>query len=518
MSDAAPDDDSVHESSASQESVSQEYKAQDSTSPWSTAPSSATPVKRSVPQGQREPDWRTRLRNRWREVTPPQFFVGSFLLLIVLGTVGFQVLPGLYTGSGLSWLDALFTATSAVCVTGLIVVDTATYFTTWGQAYILILIQLGGLGIISFTSIIIVALGKRMSLRQESIATGPSSVVRDIDYRDLTRAVFRFTLGIEMVGALGLYAAWVPQFGWGGAVWPSIFHSVSAFCNAGFSTFTTSLMGFQMNVPLLIIVMILIIVGGLGFLTLEELYLWNRGRSPDGGRFRLSIHSQLVLGTSALLIVAGWFAFTVFEWHNTLADLPSWARVTNGLFASVTTRTAGFNTIDYADTRAHTNFLTILFMSIGGSPGSTAGGLKTTTFAILGLVAWARLRGMATVSISNRSIPEPTIQKAVGLFVTGLAILTVSIFLFSIFEMKGIGEAVSHGTFLAVLFEAVSAFNTVGLSAGITGDLTISGRWTTIVLMFIGRVGPLTVAAAMSQPRKPIVGGFRYAHEDVAVG
>lgn len=494
------------------------WSTADGDGPNRGAASSATPLRRSIPQPNERRGWKARLFDLWREIRPPQLFVGSFLLLIVLGTVGFRVLPGLYTGPGLSWLDALFTATSAICVTGLIVVDTATYFTTWGQAYILLLIQLGGLGIITFTSIIIVALGQRLSLRQETIATGAASVVADIDYRDLTRAVFRFTFGIEALGALGLYAAWGPQLGWSNAIWPSIFHSISAFCNAGFSTFSTSLMGFQFNAPLLLIVMLLIVVGGIGFLTLEELFLWKRGQTPDVGRFRLSIHSQIVLGTSAVLIVAGWIAFTMFEWNNTLANMPAWARVTNGLFASITTRTAGFNTIDYADARAHTNFLTILFMSVGGSPGSTAGGLKTTTFAILGLVAWARLRGYTNVHISGRSIPRDTVQKAIGLFVVGFAILTLSIFLFSIFEMKGVAEATSHGSFLAVIFEAVSAFNTVGLSTGITGDLTLSGRWTTIALMFIGRVGPLTLAAAMARPGRRIAGNFRYAHEDVAVG
>ncbi len=487
--------------------------------PSSTAPSSATSLSRSVPDDvSRRPDRIHRLREAWRSISPAQLLVGSFLLLIALGTLGFRLLPGLYTGAPLSWLDALFTATSAVCVTGLIVVDTATYFTSWGQAYILLLIQLGGLGIISLTSILIVALGQRLSLRHQALATGPSRLVADIDYRDLTRAVLRFTLGIEAAGALALYFAWAPTLGWTEALWPSVFHSISAFCNAGFSTFSTSLMGFQTNVPLLLIVMLLIVVGGIGFLTLEELYLWNRGHTPDAGRFRLSIHSQLVLITSAVLIVAGWVAFTAFEWNNTLADLPSWARVTNGLFASITTRTAGFNTIDYGEARAHTNFLTILFMSVGGSPGSMAGGLKTTTIAILVLVAWARLRGFDTVNVSGRTIPANTSQKAIGLFVVGLALLSLSIFLFSIFEMKGVGAPTASGSFLGVLFEAVSAFNTVGLSMGITGDLTTPGRWTTIVLMFIGRVGPLTLAAALSQNRRKAVRTVRYAHEDVVVG
>ncbi len=456
---------------------------------------------------------RSFLRSWWRALSPSQLFVGSFLLLVTLGTIGFMVLPGLYTGPPLNWVDALFTATSAICVTGLIVVDTAEYFTTWGQAYILLLIQLGGLGIISFTSVIIVALGQRLSLRHETLAGGPAEVVGDIDYKSLTWAVFRFTFVAEVIGGVLLYIFWVPRFGWTGAVWHSIFHTVSAFCNAGFSTFTTSLEAFQGNLPLLMVVMSLIVLGGLGFLTLEEINLWGRKRQKED-RFRLSVHSQIVLGTTAFLIVAGWAAFTAFEWHNTLAGMTLAERLVNGLFASITPRTAGFNTIPYGETTSGTNFLTILYMMIGGSPGSTAGGIKTTTFALLGFLAWSRLRGKPTTSISNRTIPESTLQKAMGLFIVAFGIVTVGIFVFSWLEVPAAGGVPA---FLTYMFEAVSAFNTVGLSMGATGNLSPPGRLLTVVLMFIGRVGTLTFAAAMARSPKRL-GDFRYAYEDVSIG
>ena len=459
----------------------------------------------------------TKLKAFWEALTPSQLFAGSFLLLVLLGTIGFKVLPGLYAGEELSWLNALFTATSAVCVTGLIVVDTATYFTTWGQAYILLLIQLGGLGIIAFTSVIIVALGRRLSLRHEALASGPTDLVPDLNYQDLTRAIFKFTFAAEAVGALLLYLAWVPTFGWRGAFWHAFFHAVSAFCNAGFSTFTTSLMDFQHNGPLLIVIMTLIVIGGLGFLTLEELYMWRRSRGSQK-RFRLSIHSQIVLGTTAVLLVGGWVLFTTFEWSNTLGGLPVGTRLMNGLFASVTTRTAGFNTISYGEAYPSTNFLTILFMSIGGSPGSTAGGLKTTTVALLGLLAWSRLRGVRHTSISSRTIPGETVYRAMGLFVVAFGIVTAGIYVLTIVEFESFVMPEVGGNFLVHMFEAVSAFNTVGLSMGATGGLTVSGRWITILLMFIGRVGPLTVAAAMSRGGKKQAGMARYAHEDVAVG
>ncbi|PSQ87704.1 MAG: potassium transporter TrkH [Bacteroidetes bacterium QS_3_64_15] len=454
------------------------------------------------------------LRSWWRALSPSRLFIGSFLLLIGLGTVGFMVLPGLYAGPPLNWVDALFTATSAVCVTGLIVVDTAEYFTTWGQAYILLLIQIGGLGIIAFTSAILVTLGQRLSLRHEALAGEPAEMVGEVDYQALTEAILRFTFVAELIGGVLLYVFWIPRFGWGGAVWHSIFHTVSAFCNAGFSTFTTSLEAFQANLPLLGVVMTLIVLGGLGFLTLEEVNLWRR-KHQEQDRFRLSIHSQIVLGTSAFLIVTGWITFTAFEWHNTLAGMTLPQRLVNGLFASITPRTAGFNTIPYGETTSGTNFLTIVFMMIGGSPGSTAGGIKTTTFALLGLLAWSRLRGSPTTSISGRSIPDDTLQKAMGLFIVAFGIVTAGIFLFSWLEVPAAG---GKAAFLTYMFEAVSAFNTVGLSMGATGNLSDPARLITVVLMFIGRVGTLTFVAAMARTPKRIAGGFRYAYEDVSVG
>ena len=451
-----------------------------------------------------------------RRASPAQIFVGSFALLIGLGTVGFRVLPGLYTGAPLGWLDALFTATSAVCVTGLIVVDTARYFTVWGQAYVLLLVQLGGLGIISFTSVIIVVLGRRLSLRHEAITAGAAEITSEIDYRELTRAIFLFTAGAEAVGAVALYLCWAPDLGWTGAVWPSVFHAVSAFCNAGVSTFSDSLMGFQGNAPLLLVTTALIVVGGLGFLTLEELDLWRRTRRTPT-RFRLSTHSQIVLGTTAGLLVLGWVAFTAFEWSNALASLPTADRLVNGLFASVTPRTAGFSTIDYAETTPSTNFLTLILMTIGGSPGSTAGGLKTTTVALLGLVALSRLRGLPTTNLSGRTIPERTVSRATGLFVLAFGLMTAATFVLVATELPD-SLAASGPLFLDHVFEAVSAFNTVGLSMGVTADLSVPGRWTTIACMFIGRVGPLTVAAALSRERPGPARQFRYAHEDVVVG
>jgi len=452
----------------------------------------------------------------WLNRTPPQVFVGSFGLLIALGTLGFLTLPGLYTGDGLSFIDALFTATSAVCVTGLIVVDTATYFTTWGQAYILLLIQLGGLGIITFTSYILMSLGVRMPLHHESLSRSAADVAPLVDYRALGRNIIRFTLVMEVVGAALLFLFWLPRFGTGEALWHAVFHAISAFCNAGFSTFSDSLMAFQQMPHLLLVVMVLIVGGGIGFLTIEELRVM--GTRSSERHQRLSLHSRLVLVVTAVLLVGGWGAYTLFEWKVTLASMPLLDKLTNGLFMSVTARTAGFNTVDYGQAADSTNFLTILLMSIGGSPSSTAGGLKTTTIAIIGLLAWARMRGYQATSFAGRSIPEETVQRSVGLFVFAFGLVTASIFFYTASELAWLAPSQTSGRFLQYMFEAVSAFNTVGLSMGVTGELSGFGRGLTIFMMFVGRVGPLTLAAALFQRRRHATRSFRYAYEDVAIG
>lgn len=441
--------------------------------------------------------------------TPPQIFVGSFLLLIALGTLGLMFLPGLYQGERLGWLDAIFTATSAVCVTGLIVVDTATYFTPAGQAFLLLLIQLGGLGMLAFTSLIITALGRRLSLRAEILTAGTREAAPHVDARRLTLDIVRFTFLLEGIGAACLYFLWVPRFGWAGAAWPAVFHSVSAFCNAGFSIFSDSLVGYQQSPAILSAIMLLVILGGLGFLTMEEVYLcWFRRLHK-----RISVHSQLVLWSSLVLLLGGGLLFCLFEWHHSLGHLSAADKFQNAMFMSVTARTAGFNTIDYATATDSSNFLTILLMTIGGAPGSTAGGMKVTTFALLGLLAWSRLRGYESTIFGNRSIPSETVQRAVGLTVVAGGVIAIGVF-----AMATAGHFVAiHGSFLNRMFEAVSAFNTVGLSMGLTPRLSGAGRWVAILLMFLGRVGPLTLAAAMVV-RRPRKRTFRYAYEDVVVG
>jgi trk system potassium uptake protein TrkH len=449
----------------------------------------------------------------WRRISAPQLFVGSFLALVTLGTLGLRLLPGLAHGPRLGWLDAAFMATSAVCVTGLSVVDTGAYFTTAGQAFLLVLIQLGGLGMLTFTTVIILALGRRLSLRQETLITNVAESGPRVPPEVLLRDVVRFTLAIEAAGALLLLVTWGPRLGWREAVWPAVFHAVSAFCNAGFSTFSDSLVGFQRSPATLLVVGLLVVVGGIGFLVLEELSL--RWRGPRAARRpRLSLHSRLVLVSTAVLLGAGWVLLGLSEWSGELGALPVGHRIVNALFLSITPRTAGFNTIDYGAATDSTNFLTVLLMFVGGSPGSTAGGIKTTAFALIALLAATRFAGEEVTRVRHRSIPEETVQRAVGLTAVAMVVVTASILVLS----WGESPAVPGGSFLALMFEAVSAFNTVGLSMGVTDDLSPLGRALTLGLMFVGRVGPLTFAAALATSARRHRAAHRYAFEDVVVG
>lgn len=449
----------------------------------------------------------------WQKITPPQLFVASFALLIAIGGAALKLIPGNTTDAPLGWVDAMFMSTSAVCVTGLAVVDTGKALTFQGQALLLLLIQLGGLGILTFTSLIIAALGKRLSLHEESLCIFTPNTALHLSAGQVTMNIVRYTVIFEVVGALLLYVFWVPTKGWVDAIWPAIFHSISAFCNAGFSTSSDNLMGLQQSPLILLTICGLIVLGGLGFLTHEELLQIVRSRRAKQA-YRLSLQSRIVIVTTLVLIVGGWVVLTFLEWDRTLHGMPAHHKIVNGLMMSVTARTAGFNTIDYSQAGESSNLVTMLLMAIGGSPGSTAGGIKTTTLALMFIMAWSKLRGQQTTSIWYRSIPEETSSRAVGLFTIASAVSLLGILLLTMTE----GHLKPDGSVLTeCMFEAISAFNTVGLSMGITAKLSVVGKWTTILLMFFGRVGLLTLAAALTVPRAGAK-DFRYAYEDVVVG
>lgn len=448
---------------------------------------------------------------RSSRLSAPEQLVGSFLLMILIGALGLMVLPGLYTAERLSWSDAFFIATSAICVTGLTTVDTGTDFTIWGQAFILLMIQLGGLGMLTLTTFIISALGGRPSLRAELVIASTPGGLPHIPTRRLVTDIFKFTFICELIGALLLYLLWGPKLGWREAVWPAIFHSVSAFCNAGFSTHSDSLMSYSGSSLTLAVVSSLIVIGGLGFITLEELYQYFIKR--DSRIRRISVHTKLVLSSAALLIILPVACFAVFEWNGALAKLSTIDKISNSFFMTITPRTAGFNAVDYSQTSQSTNLLTMLLMTIGGAPGSTAGGMKTTTFMLLVLLALHKLRGRSFVTFAGRSIPGKTVNHATGLFVIMMAFSIFGVFaLQMVDDPLGKDQQLFHRA-----FEVVSAVNTVGLSMGVTPELGVSAKLILVVIMFVGRLGPIALFAAI-ESRFTDRYEFRMAKEDVIIG
>ena len=458
------------------------------------------------------------LRHYWHGVSPSMLLALSFAVLIALGTAGLMLLPGIYRKEPLGFLDALFTITSAVCVTGLTVVDTATWFTRWGQLWILLCIQLGGIGLITLTTIIIGAVGRRLSLRSEVIVGAPIDYTQRRNVTNLAWAVTRFTLLAETLGALVLWMEWSPRFGAKEAAWHAVFHAVSAFCNAGFSTFSDSLIGMADQPLVLLIISVLIILGGLGYLSGEETLRWWSDRHARG-RQRMSVHTFAALVVTAVLLVAGTLLFALFEWHGVLERFGLLDKVSNAWFLSVTARTAGFNSVSYAQVANSSAFLTILLMVVGGSPGSTAGGLKTTTLAVLGALAWARMRGRRFAELHGRSLPTGTTERTVSLALVAFAVMTAAIFVLSYSETRGASTQEARHAFLPLFFEVVSAFCTVGLTMDVTPTLSAFGKGLIILLMYVGRLGPLAFFAALSlQSTGYVRRSVRPAHEDLIVG
>ncbi|MCY0997897.1 potassium transporter Trk [Myxococcus sp. MISCRS1] len=454
---------------------------------------------------------------RWSSISPAMLLALSFGVLIAFGTLGLLWLPGLYTGPRLGLLDALFTMTSAVCVTGLTVVDTATTFTRWGQLWLLVFIQLGGLGLITLATLVIGALGRKLSLRSEVIVGAPIDYTHRQNVVSLTLRVARFTLWVEALGALLLWLLWLPRFGWKEAAWHAVFHSVSAFCNAGFSTFSDSLVGFASAPLTLFIVSSLIILGGLGYLSGEEALRWWRGRNQRSRR--MSVHTFAALLVTSVLLVGGAVLFTLFEWNGVLRSMGYVDRVANAWFMSATARTAGFNSVSYSEVSNASGFFTILLMVVGGSPGSTAGGLKTTTLAVLAALAFTRIRGRRHAELHGRAIPEGTIERTVSLALIAFGVMTAAVFALSFTEGHG-EESVqaARASFLPLFFEVVSAFCTVGLTMDVSPSLSVAGKLQVIGLMFVGRLGPLAFFAALSLRARTHLRHVRPAQEDLIVG
>lgn len=436
---------------------------------------------------------------------PPKILVLGFGGIIVLGAILLTLPISTINGKGLSFLNALFTSTSATCVTGLVVVDTGTTFTTFGQLVILSMIQVGGLGFMTFATLFAFLLGKRISLKerillQESLNNlSMEGVVR------LAKRILIFTAVIEIVGAILLSIRFAFDMPVGKAIYFGIFHSISNFNNAGFDIMGNfrSLTGYVQDPVVTLTISALIILGGIGFIVLNELYEFRQVH-------KLSLHTKVVLFTTAILLIIGTIGIFALEFTNpkTLKPLSFIGKILASIFQSVTPRTAGSNTLNIGDLTQSSLFLIIMLMFIGASPGSTGGGIKTTTFITLLGAVWSQIRGKEDVIFYRQRIVYETIYKALTVTISGLFLVMMVTMLLTITE---------HGkSFLMILFEATSAFGTVGLSMGLTPELSHIGRAIIILTMFAGRVGPLTIAFAVTIRRNP--DAFRYPKGKIMIG
>lgn len=447
---------------------------------------------------------------RWQQfLTTPRALAISFAGLITVGTI-LLMLPLATHGESLSLVDALFTATSATCVTGLIVVDTGAKFTLFGQLVILGLIQLGGLGIMTYSTFFLYLLGSRLTLSSLDILQESYSQMPIDNLRGLLKTIFLATISIEMVGALFLTLRFLSDMPLQKSIYFGIFHSISAFCNAGFALFPDSFISYKGDLVINLSLFLLIIMGGLGFIVIFE--LWHQ-RSFKWEK--ISLHSRLVLTVTTLLILGGSLLFFLLEYQNTIKHLPWGSKILVSFFQSITPRTAGFNTIDISLLSNPTLFVLIILMIIGASPGSCGGGIKTTTFAIIVSFITSRFRNRENVNLFFRGVPSHIVSKAISILFFTLVLIILGTTLLLISELAEVSHQESRGMFLDLLFEVTSAFGTVGLSTGSTANLTPLGRVIIVLLMFVGRLGPLTIALAIGKKDKI---HYKYAEENVLVG
>lgn len=440
---------------------------------------------------------------------PVRFVVFSFLAVIGTGTLLLS-LPRATVAGGIHPIDALFTSTSATCVTGLIVMNTGADFTRFGQGVIMALIQIGGLGLMSFTAFFSTILGIRVNRKEVALYSRAYEADTINTVRRLLIYTLLATLLIELLGFALLYQTWSPGFpDKSELMFSSAFHSVSAFCNAGYSLNSTSMEAYTGSVGTNLIISTLIILGGLGFIVLMNLTSFRFKPKKGKPRSRLTLQTKLVLVVSAILIAFGWLAITPLEWNHSFeqAGLGFGEKVMAGYFQSVTTRTAGFNTTPIGNMLPGTLFVMIVLMFIGASPGSTGGGIKTSTFAVIVLNFWANLRGRNHVEAFKREIPTDVTRQALAVLVGAVIFCVLGFFLLLLFEDQPP---------LDLLFETVSAYATVGLSTGVTPHLSYAGRLVIILLMFAGRVGPLSLGLAIG--RKHIEGRYRYPEGRISIG
>ena len=447
---------------------------------------------------------------RRRRFDPVKALVASFAAVIAAGTWALHQPWAAVPGKQLRWVEALFTSTSATCVTGLIVRFPEDH-TVAGQIVILTLIQIGGLGIMTFGLFFSLVLGRRMSLFGRQLLMSSLALEPWEDFWPLLRTVMIATFTVEGAGAVLLVAGWWGEKGLMAIPW-GVFHSVSSFCNAGFGLHGASLIPWRGNPWIALTVGVLVIIGGLGFLPATEVAEnWRRGR-----RRPLSLHTRVVLAGTALLLVVGWVGFAVLEWRGTLAGLPLGEKALAIWLQGIVPRTAGFASLDFGVMNGGTLLFVMVLMFIGACPGSTAGGVKVTTVGVLLAVLITRVRSRKQVSLFRRGIGDATVATSIVVLVLSSAIVVGACILVALAEHGASGGAAAWAPFLPEAFDVVSAFGTVGLSTGITPRLTDGSWWVLSLVMFVGRVGPLTLGLALvgRQPRIEAT----YADEELLVG
>lgn len=430
-------------------------------------------------------------RLRKKPVSVSTSLVTGFLVIILIGATLLSLPISSKSGEFTSFFTALFTATSATCVTGLVLVDTYTHWNSFGQGVILVMIQIGGLGFMTMATLFSFILRRKITLKERLVMTNALNISSVSGVVRLTKRILYGTFLFEGVGAFILSLRFIPEFGILGGIKRGIFLSVSAFCNAGFdilghNTQFNSLTDYVTDPVVNITIALLIILGGVGF------FVWG---DIIGTKRRYSTHTKITLIATSVLLVSGTFLFLLFEYNNplTIGDMTFFEKLLASFFQSTTTRTAGFNTISQADLTDSSLFLTYIFMFIGGSPGSTAGGIKTLTIAILILVAIRLVSGRTKVTLMSRNINNRVIMNSLSIFIIGISCVAVGILALTYLEPF---------PFDAIIYEVVSAFATVGLSFGITGQLTMLSQMILMVLMFLGRVGVLTLGFSLFMGHK----------------
>jgi len=437
------------------------------------------------------------------QLSPARFLVLGYLGVIFLGGLLLSLPAATVQGKSMGILDAVFMATSAVCVTGLSVVDTARDLSTMGQVVVLFLVQIGALGVMTMSTLFALIMGRRITLRdrlflQEDLNQGYlAGLVR------LVRYCIAFTSVIQGIGILSLWFWFTREMPWQKALYFAVFHSVSAFGNAGFDITGNSLESYLLSHPVVLTIALLIICGGLGFSVMAELYQERSWR-------RLSLQSMIIIRATVLLIAIGWAAIGILEWSNpaTLGGLSAHDKIWASFFTAVTPRTAGFSVLSTAALSKATLFLVMGLMFIGAAPGSTGGGVKVTTVVVILAGLRGVIKGEEDVNVGERRLPRGDFAKAVTI---------VALSLLLIFAITGILLVTEDNSLMVTMFEVVSAFGTVGLSTGITPSLSPLGKLLLMTTMFAGRIGPMTLALAFSQ-NKTGTGRYRYPEEKISLG